>query len=44
VEPLTAFVEYDKDNWLVKTETLPDGRKKVILKDKKSGEITQHLL
>jgi predicted dehydrogenase len=41
VEPLTAFVEYDKDNWLVKTETLPDGRKKVILKDKKSGEITQ---
>ena len=41
VEPLTAFVEYDKDNWLVKTETLPDGRKKVILKNKETGEITQ---
>lgn len=41
VEPLTAFVEYDKDNWLVKTETLPDGRKKVILKNKDTGEITQ---
>jgi predicted dehydrogenase len=44
VEPLTAFVEYDKDNWLVKTETLPDGRKKIILKEKGTGEITQHLL
>jgi predicted dehydrogenase len=41
VEPLTAFVEYDKDNWLVKTETLPDGRKKIILKNKDTGEITQ---
>jgi predicted dehydrogenase len=41
VEPLTAFVEYDKNNWLVKTETLPDGRKKIILKNKDTGEITQ---
>jgi predicted dehydrogenase len=39
VEPLTAFVEYDEDHWLVKTETLPDGRKKVILKDKVTGEL-----
>ncbi len=39
VEPLTAFVEYDQANWLVKTETLPDGRKKVILKDKVTGEL-----
>lgn len=41
IEPLTAFVEYDQAHWLVKTEVLPDGRKKVILKNKESGEITQ---
>jgi predicted dehydrogenase len=44
VEPLTAFVEYDQAHWLVKTETLPDGRKKVILKVKETGEITQKVL
>ncbi|MBN1820801.1 MAG: Gfo/Idh/MocA family oxidoreductase [Prolixibacteraceae bacterium] len=41
VEPLTAFVDYDKDHYLVKEEVLPDGRKKVILKVKTSGEIIQ---
>lgn len=41
VEPLSAFVEYDENHWLVKEELLPDGRKKVILKDKSSGEIIQ---
>jgi predicted dehydrogenase len=41
VEPLSAFVEYDTTHWLVKTETLPDGRKKVILKNKVTGEISQ---
>jgi len=41
VEPLTAFVEYNEKHWLVKEELLPDGRKKVIVKDKKTGEITQ---
>ncbi len=39
VEPLSAFVEYDENHWLVKEELLPDGRKKVILKEKVSGEI-----
>jgi predicted dehydrogenase len=43
VEPLTAFVEYDTDHWLVKTEVLPDGREKIILKNKASGEITQKI-
>jgi predicted dehydrogenase len=38
-EPLSAFVEHDEKHWLVKTEILPDGRKKVILKVKSSGEI-----
>jgi hypothetical protein len=41
VEPLSSFVEYDKNHWLVKEELLPDGRKKVILKEKISGEIIQ---
>jgi predicted dehydrogenase len=41
VEPLTAFREYDKQYWLVKEEVLPDKRKKVILKDKKTGDIIQ---
>lgn len=40
-EPLSAFVEYDKDYWLIKEEILPDGRKKVILKEKKSNEIIE---
>lgn len=41
VEPLTAFVEYDSGHWLVKSEVLPDGRKKLILKEKQSGKIIQ---
>ena len=41
VEPLSAFVEYDENHWLVKEELLPDGQKKVVLKDRTTGEITQ---
>ncbi len=41
IEPLSAFVEYDPGHWLVKEELLPDGRKKIILKEKASGEIIQ---
>lgn len=41
VEPLTAFREYDKKYWLVKEELLTDKRKKVILKDKVTGDIIQ---
>jgi len=41
VEPISAFVEYDPLHWLVKEELLPDGRKKVILKEKESGKIIQ---
>ena len=40
-EPLVAYVEYDKSHWMIKEELLPDGRKKVIIKDKTSGEIIQ---
>jgi hypothetical protein len=44
VEPLSAFVEYDTDHWLIKEELLPDGRKKVILKKKDSGEIFEKVI
>ncbi len=40
-EPLSAFVEYNPEYWLVKEETLPDERKKVILKNKITGEFIQ---
>lgn len=36
--------EYDTQHWLIKEETMPDGRKKVILKDKSSGAILQKVL
>lgn len=41
VQSLSAFTEYDDKYWLVKEELLLDGRKKVILKNKASGEILQ---
>ena len=37
-------VEYDENHWLIKEEKMPDGRVKVILKDKQSEEITQKFL
>jgi predicted dehydrogenase len=43
VEPLSAFVEYDQNHWLVKEEILPDGRKKVILKEKETREIIERV-
>jgi hypothetical protein len=33
--------DYDTEHSLIKEEKLPDGRRKVILKNKKTGEITQ---
>jgi predicted dehydrogenase len=36
-----ALKTYDNDYFLVKEEVMPDGRKKLILKDKSSGEIIQ---
>jgi len=40
-EPISAFVEYDKNHWLMKEELLPDGRKKIVLKEKASGKIVE---
>ncbi len=39
-QPLGAK-EYDEAHWLIKEEHLPDGRKKVILKEKDSGNIIE---
>lgn len=36
--------EYDATHWLIKEEKMPDGSKKVILKDKVSGEIVQKVV
>lgn len=41
--PLTAFVDHDDNFWLVKEEVLPDGRKKIILKEKSSGNIVERV-
>ena len=38
-----AYVEYDARHWLIKTERMPDGRRKLILKDKESGAVSQRL-
>jgi predicted dehydrogenase len=40
-EPISAIREYDKDHLFVKEERMPDGRIKIILKNKKTGKITQ---
>ncbi|MCB0520806.1 MAG: Gfo/Idh/MocA family oxidoreductase [Lewinellaceae bacterium] len=34
-------VEYDKKHWLLKEEVMPDGSKKLLLKDKKTGKLVQ---
>lgn len=39
--PISEIREYDKDHIFVKEETMPDGRVKVILKNKKTGKISQ---
>jgi predicted dehydrogenase len=41
--PDGAHVEYDSTHWLVKLERMPDGRRKIILKDKHTGEVSQRV-
>ncbi|MDZ7720566.1 MAG: Gfo/Idh/MocA family oxidoreductase [Balneolaceae bacterium] len=40
-EEESALTDYNEQFYLIKEEKLPDGRKKVILKDKSTGEISQ---
>ena len=37
-------VEYDQDYYLIKEEVMPDGRTKLILKSKASGEVVQKII
>lgn len=36
--------EFDSDHWLIKEERLPDGRKKVIIKNKTSGKVSERVV
>ncbi len=43
VKPITAK-EYDEDHYLIKTEVMPDGRVKLILKEKESGNVFERIV
>jgi hypothetical protein len=38
------YKEYDNNHYLIKEELLPDGRKKLILKEKSGGQVIQRVL
>ena len=38
-----VHVEYDAKHWLIKLERMPDGRKKLILKNKQTGAVVQRV-
>jgi predicted dehydrogenase len=44
VTKISALQEYDEDHYLIKQETIHDGRTKVIVKEKQSGKISERVL
>jgi predicted dehydrogenase len=44
VEEGRAMQEYDAEHYLIKEEIMPDGKTKLILRNKASGEITQKVM
>jgi len=38
-----VHAEYDARHWLIKLERMPDGKKKIILKDKQTGAVSQRV-
>ena len=42
-EHVKQFTDYDADHYLIKEELLTDGRRKRILKNKKTGEVSQQV-
>ena len=42
-ESAGVHVEYDARHWLIKLERMPDGKKKLILKDKQTGAVSQRV-
>ncbi len=43
-EKISAHADYDQGHTLIKEEVMPDGRRKLILKDKKSGKVSERLV
>jgi hypothetical protein len=43
-QEIRGRVEYDADHYLIKEEVMPDGRTKLILKNKTSGEVVQKIV
>lgn len=43
-EKKLRFDQYDEDHFLIKSETMPDGRVKLILKEKESGRVVQRIV
>jgi hypothetical protein len=43
VDSTSHLVSYDEEFYLIKEEVLPDGERKLILKDRKSGNIIQRV-
>ncbi len=43
VESAAQRIDYDAQHWLIKQETMPDGKVKLILKEKSSGKIVQQV-
>ena len=44
LEDTRTVNDYDEDHYLIKEELLPDGRRKVIIKHKQSGELSQKIV
>jgi predicted dehydrogenase len=42
-EEISGLKLFDEDHYLIKTERMPDGKTKTILKNKKTGDITQKI-
>jgi predicted dehydrogenase len=43
-QEIRGRVEYDADHYLIKEEVMPDGRTKLILKNRTSGEVVQKIV
>jgi hypothetical protein len=43
VEHVAAQTDYDEQHSLIKSERMPDGRTKLILRDKATGQIVQRI-
>ena len=44
VKEMSPFIDFDNNHYKIKDELLPDGRKKLILKNKTTGEISQRIV